>query len=82
MQLEKEVLDKMFPQLEELLDTHTLFFSHLLERKRNSVVEGRDDGSFIIRRIGDVLLEQVRIHPFIHHVIHPFIHSIIHLFIP
>ncbi|KAK6318396.1 hypothetical protein J4Q44_G00116870 [Coregonus suidteri] len=48
----------MFPMLDELLDLHTHFFTHLLERKRESSIEGRDDGSFLIHKIGDVLVSQ------------------------
>ncbi|XP_049340273.1 A-kinase anchor protein 13 isoform X4 [Astyanax mexicanus] len=59
MQLETQTLEKMFPVMEELLDVHTDFFTHLLERKRAEQAEKDVQGGYIIRRIGDVLLEQV-----------------------
>ncbi|KAM6972967.1 A-kinase anchor protein 13, partial [Aplochiton taeniatus] len=58
LQLDPPTLEKVFPVLEELLGLHSLFLSTLLERKRASLVEGREDGSFLIRRIGDVLVSQ------------------------
>ncbi|XP_072520347.1 A-kinase anchor protein 13 isoform X2 [Salminus brasiliensis] len=59
VQLEPQALEKMFPVLEELLDVHTLFFTHLLERKRAEQAKREAEGGYIIRRVGDVLLEQV-----------------------
>uniref|UniRef100_A0A8B9H7E9 Uncharacterized protein n=1 Tax=Astyanax mexicanus TaxID=7994 RepID=A0A8B9H7E9_ASTMX len=59
MQLETQTLEKMFPVMEELLDVHTDFFTRLLERKRAEQAEKDEQGGYIIRRIGDVLLEQV-----------------------
>ncbi|XP_041746088.1 A-kinase anchor protein 13 isoform X2 [Coregonus clupeaformis] len=58
LQLEALTVERMFPMLDELLDLHTHFFTHLLERKRESSIEGRDDGSFLIHKIGDVLVSQ------------------------
>ncbi|KAL0968061.1 hypothetical protein UPYG_G00261800 [Umbra pygmaea] len=58
VQLETQTLDKVFPMLDELVEVHTHFFTHLLERKRESSIEGRDDGSFLIRKIGDVLVSE------------------------
>ncbi|XP_028971111.2 A-kinase anchor protein 13 isoform X2 [Esox lucius] len=58
VQLETQTVDRVFPMLDYLLDLHTHFFAHLLERKRESSIEGRDDGSFLIRKIGDVLVSQ------------------------
>lgn len=59
LQLEALTVERVFPMLDELLDLHTDFFTHLLERKRESSIEGRDDGSFLIHKIGDVLVSQV-----------------------
>lgn len=60
VQVEVQTLEKMFPVLEELLELHTHFLSHLLERRREAREEQRgNDGGFVIRRIGDVLLDQV-----------------------
>ncbi|XP_014004319.2 A-kinase anchor protein 13 isoform X4 [Salmo salar] len=58
LQLEALTVERVFPMLDELLDLHTDFFTHLLERKRESSIEGRDDGSFLIHKIGDVLVSQ------------------------
>lgn len=60
VQVEVQTLEKMFPVLEELLELHTHFLTHLLERRREAREEQRgNDGGFVIRRIGDVLLDQV-----------------------
>lgn len=58
LQLEGQMVDKMFPMLEDLLELHSFFFSALLERKNEGKLEGTD--GFIISRIGDVLVSQVR----------------------
>ncbi|XP_051985781.1 A-kinase anchor protein 13-like isoform X2 [Xyrauchen texanus] len=57
LHLELQMVDKMFPMLEELLELHTFFFSALLERKKEARLEGTD-GGFIFNRIGDVLVSQ------------------------
>ncbi|RXN38571.1 A-kinase anchor 13-like protein [Labeo rohita] len=53
LQLEVQMVEKMFPMLEELLELHSLFFSALIERKKEGKLQGTD--GFIINRIGDVL---------------------------
>ncbi|XP_056138409.1 A-kinase anchor protein 13-like [Lampris incognitus] len=58
LQLDTHTLDKIFPMLEDLLDTHTHFLTLLLERKRASLADGRNNNSFLIRSIGDVLVNQ------------------------
>ncbi|XP_029910505.1 A-kinase anchor protein 13 isoform X2 [Myripristis murdjan] len=58
LQLDSHTLDKVFPMLDVLLATHTQFFSRLLERRRASSAEGQSDKSFLIRSIGDVLVNQ------------------------
>lgn len=58
LQLEVQMAEKMFPMLDELLELHTFFFSALLEKKKEARLEGTN--GFIINRIGDVLLSQVR----------------------
>uniref|UniRef100_A0A673YJ85 A-kinase anchor protein 13-like n=1 Tax=Salmo trutta TaxID=8032 RepID=A0A673YJ85_SALTR len=58
VQLDTQLVERVFPMLDELLELHTHFFAHLLELKRKSSIEGRDDGSFLIRKIGDVLVSQ------------------------
>ncbi|XP_056106774.1 A-kinase anchor protein 13 isoform X8 [Rhinichthys klamathensis goyatoka] len=56
VQLEVQTVEKMFPMLEEVLDLHTQFFSHLLERKKES--GSHEEGGFVIQKIGDVLVSQ------------------------
>ncbi|XP_071776205.2 A-kinase anchor protein 13-like isoform X3 [Centroberyx gerrardi] len=58
LQMDTHTLDKVFPMLDDLLETHTHFLTLLLERKRASLAEGRNDNSFLIRIIGDVLVNQ------------------------
>lgn len=61
LQLELQTVDKLFPALDELLELHTQHLLRLLERKRESQLEGWNfDGGFIINRIGDILVSQVR----------------------
>lgn len=57
VQLEVQTVEKMFPMLEEVLDLHTQFFSHLLERKK--VSGSHEEGGFVIQKIGDILVSQV-----------------------
>ncbi|XP_059191879.1 A-kinase anchor protein 13 [Centropristis striata] len=58
LQLDTHTLDKIFPVLDNLLDTHAHFFTLLLERKRASTTEGQNNNSYLISRIGDILLNQ------------------------
>ncbi|XP_056272585.1 A-kinase anchor protein 13-like isoform X3 [Pseudoliparis swirei] len=58
LQLDTHTLDKIFPVLDDMLDTHTHFLTLLLERKRASATEGENNNSFLIYSIGDVLLNQ------------------------
>ncbi|KAM3625243.1 uncharacterized protein V6R79_009138 [Siganus canaliculatus] len=59
LQLEQLTLEKLFPALDELLELHTQHLLRLLERKRESQLEGGSlEGSFIISRIGDILISQ------------------------
>lgn len=61
VQLELQTVDKLFPALDELLELHTQHLLRLLERKRESQLDGGSfDGGFIINRIGDILVNQVR----------------------
>ncbi|KAL0978008.1 hypothetical protein UPYG_G00164670 [Umbra pygmaea] len=55
--LEPQMVDKVFPALDELLDLHTSLLVSLLERKRESQREGVG-GGFIINKIGDILETQ------------------------
>ncbi|XP_039989550.1 A-kinase anchor protein 13-like isoform X2 [Xiphias gladius] len=58
VQLETDTLDKIFPVLDDLLHMHTEFFSRLLETRRASSAQGQNNNSFLICRIGDVLVHQ------------------------
>ncbi|XP_037622082.1 A-kinase anchor protein 13-like isoform X4 [Sebastes umbrosus] len=58
LQLDTHTLDKIFPVLDDLLDTHTHLLTLLLERKRASSTGGQNNSSFLICSIGDVLLSQ------------------------
>ncbi|XP_062275977.1 LOW QUALITY PROTEIN: A-kinase anchor protein 13 [Scomber scombrus] len=59
VQLELQTVEKLFPALDELLELHTQHLLRLLERKRESQLErGSFDGSFVISRIGDILVNQ------------------------
>lgn len=61
VQLEQQMLEKLFPVLDDLLELHTQHLLRLLERKKESQLEGRVfEGGFIISRIGDILGSQVR----------------------
>lgn len=61
VQLELQTVEKLFPALDELLELHTQHLFRLLERKRESQLEwGSSEGGFIISRIGDILVSQVR----------------------
>uniref|UniRef100_A0A3B4FL79 Si:dkey-172h23.2 n=1 Tax=Pundamilia nyererei TaxID=303518 RepID=A0A3B4FL79_9CICH len=59
VQLEQQMLEKLFPVLDDLLELHTQHLLRLLERKKESQLEGRVfEGGFIISRIGDILGSQ------------------------
>ncbi|XP_053573614.1 A-kinase anchor protein 13 isoform X2 [Bombina bombina] len=57
LQLEQNVLEKIFPCLDDLLNIHSQFFQRILERKKESMAE-RSEKNFIIKRIGDILVNQ------------------------
>uniref|UniRef100_A0A8C3G8K8 A-kinase anchoring protein 13 n=1 Tax=Cyclopterus lumpus TaxID=8103 RepID=A0A8C3G8K8_CYCLU len=59
VQLELQTVEKLFPALDELLELHSQHLLRLLERKRESQLEGgSSEGGFIINRIGDILVGQ------------------------
>ncbi|KAI3371769.1 hypothetical protein L3Q82_024322 [Scortum barcoo] len=58
LQLDTHTLDKIFPVLDDLLDTHTHFLTLLLERKRASSAQGQNNNNFLIYSIGDILVNQ------------------------
>lgn len=59
--LEQHTAEKMFPALDDLLDLHSQLLQRLLDRKKESQLEGGgSEGGFVINRIGDILVSQVR----------------------
>lgn len=61
LQMDMQMVEKLFPALDDLIDFHTQHLLRLFERKRESQLEGGShDGGFIINRIGDILVAQVR----------------------
>ncbi|XP_038602187.1 A-kinase anchor protein 13 isoform X8 [Tachyglossus aculeatus] len=54
---EQQMVEKLFPCLDELLKIHSQFFQRILERKKESLVD-RSEKNFLITRIGDVLVHQ------------------------
>ncbi|XP_040198307.1 A-kinase anchor protein 13 isoform X4 [Rana temporaria] len=57
LQFEQKVLEKIFPCIDDLLNIHTQFFQRILERKKESMAE-KSEHNFVIRRIGDILVNQ------------------------
>lgn len=56
LHFEQQMVDKLFPCLDELINIHSQFFQKILERKKESVVDQSEN--FLIQRIGDVLVNQ------------------------
>ncbi|XP_055969775.1 A-kinase anchor protein 13 isoform X2 [Sorex fumeus] len=54
---EQQTVDQLFPCLDELLSIHSQFLQRILERRKESLVD-RSDRNFLIRRMGDVLVNQ------------------------
>ncbi|XP_045427962.1 A-kinase anchor protein 13 isoform X3 [Pipistrellus kuhlii] len=54
---EQQMVEKLFPCLDELISIHSQFFQRILERKKESLVD-RSERNFLIRRMGDVLVNQ------------------------
>ncbi|XP_061819681.1 uncharacterized protein [Nerophis lumbriciformis] len=59
-QLEQQTVERLFPALDELLEFHTQHLLRLLERKKESLLEGgrSSERGFVVHRIGDILLSQ------------------------
>ncbi|KAM4735595.1 rho guanine nucleotide exchange factor 2 isoform 2-T2 [Anableps anableps] len=55
--LEAGVVHTIFPCLDQLLELHSSFLSHLLTRRTEGLVEGSSN-NFTVRRLGDLLLRQ------------------------
>uniref|UniRef100_A0A8C9B716 A-kinase anchoring protein 13 n=1 Tax=Prolemur simus TaxID=1328070 RepID=A0A8C9B716_PROSS len=54
---EQQMVEKLFPCLDELISIHSQFFQRILERKKESLVD-KSEKNFLIKRIGDVLVNQ------------------------
>ncbi|KAG8516303.1 A-kinase anchor protein 13, partial [Galemys pyrenaicus] len=54
---EQQMVEKLFPCLEELISIHSQFFQRILERKKESLVD-KSEKNFLIKRMGDVLVHQ------------------------
>ncbi|XP_073424837.1 A-kinase anchor protein 13 isoform X2 [Dendrobates tinctorius] len=57
LQYEQQVIEKIFPCMDELLNIHSQFFQRMLDRKRESMV-GKSEKNYVIRRIGDICTHQ------------------------
>uniref|UniRef100_A0A803Y4G2 A-kinase anchoring protein 13 n=1 Tax=Meleagris gallopavo TaxID=9103 RepID=A0A803Y4G2_MELGA len=57
LQYDQQVVDKIFPCLENLLHIHSQFFQRILERKKESLAD-KSEKNFVIKRIGDILVNQ------------------------
>lgn len=55
---EQQMVEKLFPCLDELISIHSQFLQRILERKKESMVD-KSEKNFLIKRIGDVLVNQV-----------------------
>lgn len=58
LQLDHSTVDKIFPCLDELLEIHKHFFYSMKERRQESCTDS--DRNFVIDRIGDILVQQVK----------------------
>ncbi|KAL2791089.1 A-kinase anchor protein 13 isoform 2 [Daubentonia madagascariensis] len=54
---EQQMVEKLFPCLDELISVHSQFFQRILERKKESLVD-KSEKNFLIKKIGDVLVNQ------------------------
>uniref|UniRef100_A0A8C6X9Q8 A-kinase anchoring protein 13 n=1 Tax=Naja naja TaxID=35670 RepID=A0A8C6X9Q8_NAJNA len=57
LQFEQQIVEKIFPCLDNLLNIHSQFFQRILERKKESLAD-RSEKNFVIKRIGDILVNQ------------------------
>lgn len=58
VQLDVEVVERVFPCLDQLLTFHRAFFSAMKERRLSSA-QPPGHRNYLVQRIGDVLLQQV-----------------------
>ncbi|XP_016007144.2 A-kinase anchor protein 13 isoform X9 [Rousettus aegyptiacus] len=54
---EQQMVEKLFPCLDELISIHSQFLQRILERKKESMVD-KSEKNFLIKRMGDVLVNQ------------------------
>ncbi|XP_077119548.1 A-kinase anchor protein 13-like isoform X3 [Ranitomeya variabilis] len=57
LQYEQQVIEKIFPCMDELLNIHSQFFQRMLDRKKESMV-AKSEKNYVIRRIGDICTHQ------------------------
>ncbi|XP_063170379.1 A-kinase anchor protein 13 isoform X2 [Candoia aspera] len=57
LQYEQQMVEKIFPCLDNLLNIHSQFFQRILERKKESLAD-RSEKNFVIKKIGDILVNQ------------------------
>ncbi|XP_072917387.1 rho guanine nucleotide exchange factor 2-like isoform X1 [Hemitrygon akajei] len=57
LQMDSNTADTMFPALDELTEYHIQFLTRLLERRRESLLDGSSK-NFVITRLGDLLVSQ------------------------
>ncbi|XP_069622356.1 A-kinase anchor protein 13 isoform X5 [Ranitomeya imitator] len=57
LQYEQQVIEKIFPCMDELLNIHSQFFQRMLDRKKESIV-AKSEKNYVIRRIGDICTHQ------------------------
>ncbi|XP_023799367.1 rho guanine nucleotide exchange factor 28 isoform X3 [Cyanistes caeruleus] len=57
LQLDRSMVDRLFPCLDELLEMHRQFFCRMKDRRQESYEAG-SERNFVISRIGDILVQQ------------------------
>lgn len=58
LQMGGDLLDRLFPRLEDLLKIHVGFLSSLRQRRRDSLEPG-GERNYVVQRLGDILVLQV-----------------------
>ena len=59
--LEAGVVHTIFPCLDQLVELHSSLLAELMTRRKEGLMEGSTT-NFTVRRLGDLLLRQVRQH--------------------
>uniref|UniRef100_A0A8C8R8T1 A-kinase anchoring protein 13 n=1 Tax=Pelusios castaneus TaxID=367368 RepID=A0A8C8R8T1_9SAUR len=57
LQFDQQMVEKVFPCLDDLLNIHNQFFQRILERKKESLRD-KSEKNYVIKRIGDILVNQ------------------------